>query len=99
MPASVVIGQPDFVSHSANQGLSNPTARTLSDTGGNMGGIFVDSMGRLLVSDNANNRVLIWNSIPTTNGAAANLVLGQPDFSSSTLNNGGRSASSMNRPT
>ncbi len=99
MPASVVIGQPDFVSHSANQGLSNPTASTLSDTGGNMGGIFVDSMGRLLVSDNANNRVLIWNSIPTTNGAAANLVLGQPDFSSSTLNNGGRSASSMNRPT
>jgi hypothetical protein len=37
--------------------------------------------GKLIVSDDQNNRVLIWNSIPTTNGASANVVLGQGDFS------------------
>ncbi len=36
--------------------------------------------GKLIVADSRNNRVLIWNTIPTTNGAAADLVLGQSDF-------------------
>jgi uncharacterized protein (TIGR03437 family) len=39
------------------------------------------------VSDLAQNRVLIWNSIPSTNGAPANYVVGQPDMSSSATNN------------
>ena len=33
-----------------------------------------------MVADTDNNRVLIWNSIPTTNGANADLVLGQDNF-------------------
>ena len=37
---------------------------------------------RLVVTDSANNRVLIWNEFPTTNFAAADVVLGQPDFGS-----------------
>jgi hypothetical protein len=43
-----------------------------------------------------NSRVLIWNSIPTSNGAPADVVVGQPDFTSadnSTLN-----AQSLNEP-
>jgi len=35
---------------------------------------------RLFVADGGNDRVLIWNTIPTTNGAKASTVLGQPDF-------------------
>ena len=36
----------------------------------------------LVVADSGNNRVLIWNSIPTEDGAAADVVLGQADFDS-----------------
>jgi len=53
---------------------------------------------RLFVADSLNHRVLIWNSFPTSSGQSANVVLGQPDFTSNTLNNGGLSASSLNSP-
>jgi hypothetical protein len=50
---------------------------------------------KLIVSEQQGNRVLIWNSVPTTNGAAADVVLGQSDFTSITANSGGLSASSL----
>ncbi|MBI2103919.1 hypothetical protein HYT59_02850, partial [Candidatus Woesebacteria bacterium] len=86
MSADVVIGQPDFISNSSTttqNSLSNPL------------GVFSDGT-HLFVSDGNNNRVLIWNSIPTKNGTAADIVLGQPDFISSTANNGGISARTLN---
>jgi hypothetical protein len=43
--------------------------------------VFVEN-SRLFVTDLGNNRVLIYNTIPTTNGAAADIVLGQPDMQS-----------------
>ena len=71
---SVVIGQPDFTSRDANHpnatvsatSLSNPTSAIIAN-------------GFLVVVDKGNNRVLIWNTVPTTSGAAANIVLGQVD--------------------
>ncbi len=36
--------------------------------------------GKFFVSDTTSNRVLIWNSIPTTTGQSADLVLGQTNF-------------------
>jgi sugar lactone lactonase YvrE len=48
----------------------------------------------LLVSDNANNRVLIYN-VPLNSGQSANLVLGQASFTASTAS---LSASGMNLP-
>lgn len=39
--------------------------------------------GKLFVSDRNNNRIMIWNKIPTTNGANADVVVGQADFTSS----------------
>ena len=36
--------------------------------------------GRLFIADAGNDRVLIYNSIPETNGARADLVIGQPNF-------------------
>ena len=43
---------------------------------------------RLYVTDLGHNRVLIWNSIPTQNGQAADVVVGQPNMTSE-LDNGG----------
>ena len=34
---------------------------------------------RLFVADGGNDRILVYNSIPTTNGAKADVYLGQPD--------------------
>ena len=68
--AAVVVGQPDFTHTDINltqSGLRTPTG--------------VASDGRILViADTDNNRVLIWNSIPTVNGTPADVVLGQPNF-------------------
>ena len=70
----VVVGQPDFTSSApatSKTGLDEPE------------GLWSDGT-RLVVADFFNNRVLIWNSIPTTNGVAADVVVGQPDFLLST---------------
>jgi hypothetical protein len=57
-----------------------------SQTGMN-GPYYVDSNGnQLVVSDYFNNRVLIWSSLPATDDAPADLVLGQGDFSHGTAN-------------
>jgi len=77
-PASVVLGQPDFASALPNQGRrDNPTDRTLRAPQG----VWIQN-GRLFVADTGNNRVLVWNSIPTSNTQPANVVVGQPDFNS-----------------
>jgi hypothetical protein len=68
--ASVVMGQPDFTTtdpYVTQAGMRLPTA--------------VASDGNIVaVADTTNNRVLIWKSIPTTNNQPADIVLGQPDF-------------------
>ncbi len=53
---------------------------------------------KLVVADAGYHRVLIWNNFPTTNGQAPDIVLGQPNFSSGSANNGGPSASSLSAP-
>ena len=84
-PADVVLGQPDFVTAPPiSQVLTTLVANSkimLSPTS-------VTSDGtRLIVSDLGYNRVLIWNSIPTSNQKAADVVIGQPDFAGSLVNN------------
>jgi len=73
-PANVVVGQPDF--------SSNGAATTQSGLDRPEGGVAV-AKGMLFVGDRNNHRVMIWNHIPTTNGANADVVVGQPDFTSS----------------
>src|SRR5436190_11248773 len=79
MSASVVVGQSDFT--------TNNTGTTSSTLNGPRGVAICN--GKLIVVDINNNRVLIWNSIPTSNNQAADVVVGQPNFTSSTANNGG----------
>jgi len=54
---------------------------------------------RLYIADGSNNRVLGFNSIAgLTNGAAPDVIIGQPDLLSSEPNHGGTSASSLRGP-
>ena len=85
--ADVVVGQPDFTSK-----VADATQTNLHEPEG----IWSDGT-RLVVADEANSRVLIWNTIPTTNGAPADVVVGQPDFTSSD-NPEPPNAQSLNQP-
>jgi hypothetical protein len=75
-PANVVIGQADFRSVLVNGGRG-PTPSNSSLRGPQ--GVWLQG-GRLFVADTGNNRVLIWNSIPTANNAPASVVLGAANF-------------------
>ena len=72
-PADVVVGQPDF--QTATVIANVPNARSMRGPEG----VWIQN-GRLYVADTQNNRILIYNHIPTVNGAAADVVLGQPTF-------------------
>ncbi len=73
--ANEVIGQVSFTGQFANQ--SSPSASSLSSPDG----VATDGT-KLFVADTGNSRVLVYNSLPAGNGASANVVLGQPDFTS-----------------
>jgi uncharacterized protein (TIGR03437 family) len=75
-PADVVLGQTSFTAGAANAGGGRtPNARGFRGPQG----VWIQD-GKLFVADTQNHRVMIWNQIPTSNGAEANVVLGQPDF-------------------
>jgi hypothetical protein len=93
-PADVVLGQPDFASNRANRGLDAPRADTLNWCYG----VFIHEQ-RLFVADTGNRRVLMWERIPSSNGAAADLVLGQNGFTSRDADSGaGLGAAGMRWP-
>jgi len=78
-PADIVLGQENFTTALANRGRGiAPTAGTMRGPQG----VWLQS-GKLFVADTGNNRVLIWNSIPRSNGQNADVVLGAPDFETS----------------
>ncbi|MFA5940372.1 MAG: NHL repeat-containing protein [Sinimarinibacterium sp.] len=81
----VVVGQTGFASGGSGTSqtqLAFPTSAAIAN-------------GRLLVADQNNNRVLVWNSVPSASGVAADLVLGQADFVSRYDDD---EADEMNRP-
>jgi uncharacterized repeat protein (TIGR01451 family) len=78
-PADVVVGQANFTNTAngtTSQRLWNPNGVTFSPDG-----------NKLIVTDSRNNRLLIWNSIPTTNNVPADVVVGQNDFTSRNARN------------
>jgi len=84
-PPDVVVGQDSFDSSLASttaSRLAYPVAAIVAN-------------GRLVVADQNNNRVLVWSTVPTANGTAADMVLGQQDFTSY---NDDDEADEMNRP-
>ncbi len=89
--ASVVLGQPDFSTTTLNFTTTSSNIRTAT-------AVASDGV-HLVVADTDHNRVMIWNSIPTTNNAPADVVVGQPNFTTSTVpTNGTPSATSMSGP-
>ena len=86
--ADIVIGQPDF---------ATVTAGTTASKLAFPYGVAVDEAGNLYVSDQGNNRVVIFPA-PLTSGMAATKVIGQASFTANTANAGGRSATSLDGP-
>ncbi len=90
--ADAVWGQADFQGNSCNRGrgIDSPDAQSLCFVSpyneGFVGGVGLDPTGNLWVMDNANNRALRFPYSPALGrpGPTADLVLGQPDFSSAT---------------
>jgi hypothetical protein len=74
--ADVVVGQTGF----AQGGVAPASATTLNDNVH----VSVCANGTMLVADRGNNRVLGFHKIPTSHGAAADFVIGQPDFTTNT---------------
>lgn len=73
--ADLVLGQPDFTHNMLNSG--GPRGRGLNTPDS----VAIDAAGHLYVADSSNNRVLGWRKAASlTNGAPADIVIGQPDF-------------------
>jgi IPT/TIG domain-containing protein len=87
----LVLGQPNFTT--ANVGLDNKSFRGPQ-------GVWIQG-NQFFVADTQNHRVMIWNSIPTTNDQPADLVLGEPNFSTApaaTVSDSPATASNMFSP-
>ena len=91
--ADRVFGQPDFTHNIADNG--GVSATSLSSPFG----VALDAQGNLYVADTTNSRVMEYDS-PLTTNLSADLVFGQPDFSSASENQGSLpSANSLDFPT
>lgn len=86
LAASSIVGTPQIFRGAAGNPLLAPRGVLLSQN-------------RLVVADTGQNRVFIWNQLPTTEFAEADLVLGQEATQATGRNAGGRaSASSLLYP-
>lgn len=87
MSASIVLGQQNFTSSSSNQGGSanNNTLNSPSSV--------IVAENKLIVADNSNQRILIYNTIPTSSNVSADVVIGQ---SSMTTTSSGCAANKFN---
>ena len=105
-PADIVLGQPNFTTNVINNNGSNVTG---SPSAKNMNmpydGVFSNGT-QLFVDDQKNQRILIWNTFPTSNFQPADVVLGQPNFTCGVANNDGSgctggspSATNLSNPT
>lgn len=87
LPSSLVIGQKTLATSTANfNGIGTSTLNT-SIGGASRTGIALDASGNLWVADSGNNRVLRFPASVLAGGApfpAADLVLGQANFTTST---------------
>lgn len=81
-PADLVLGQPNTTSHDENGGDS-PSASSMRWCHD------ITLWGdNLVVTDAGNNRVMIWEGIPTENNAPCKVVLGQKNFNLVEMNQG-----------
>jgi uncharacterized protein (TIGR03437 family) len=84
-PADLVVGQANFTAF-VQPDLTATQPNTAANNMQTPVAVSTDGV-RLFVTDLGQNRVLIFNSIPTSNGASADVAIGQPDLVSATANN------------
>ncbi|MEM8777838.1 MAG: NHL repeat-containing protein [Cyanobacteria bacterium P01_G01_bin.49] len=82
-PADYVLGQPDMNRRDENGGDS-PSAASMRWPHG-----LAIWQNNLVVADAGNNRLMIWDGIPTKNNTPCQFVLGQENFEGAELNRGG----------
>src|SRR5207248_907484 len=93
VPADIALGQPDLTSAFDNNSKAlcasngvdsnnNPTYPARCSATMSFPRYALSDGTRLYVADGGNDRVLVYKSIPTTNGKAADAILGQPDDAS-----------------
>ena len=83
--ADIVIGQKNFTDF-VNPDLTATQPNTSATNMQSPVSVSTDAT-HMYVADLGQNRVMIWNTIPTSNGAAADVVIGQPDMVSLAENN------------
>src|SRR5262249_10733834 len=91
-----VWGQADFTKNGCNRG-GPPSAETLCHEGPHTG-VAIDDEGNLWVADPGNARVLRFPRIGSAISHTADVVLGQPGFTSNTRGDASRSLSEMAYP-
>lgn len=85
-PADIVLGQQSFTNCEPNDTDDNGVTDVASaSTMYSPAGVWTDGR-RLVVLDSGNSRALIWNDFPTSHFTAADVVLGQSDFTHITNN-------------
>lgn len=94
--ANYVLGQSGGAGSASNRGGS-PALDTLANPMG-IAAAPVNPTTRIAIADSGNNRVLLWDSLPSMNGVAATRVLGQVDGLGASANAGGLSLSSLSNP-
>lgn len=105
-PADIVLGQPNFTTNVINNNGSSVTgAPSTKNMNMPYDGVFSNGT-QLFVDDQKNQRILIWNTFPTSNFQSADVVLGQPNFTCGVADNDGSgctqgspSASNLDNPT
>ena len=97
--ADKVLGQPDFSDNVPNRVRQADCLPWEARPAATLWHFDPSSNRPVYASDGGNNRVLGWRDATAfSNGAPADLVIGQPDFSGYWQNNGGISASSLDGP-
>jgi uncharacterized protein (TIGR03437 family) len=84
-PADIVVGQASFTAF-VQPDLTATQPMTAANNMQTPVSVSTDGT-HLFVADLGQNRVLIFNHIPTTNGASADVAIGQPDLVSAVENN------------
>ncbi len=68
-PPDLVLGQANFISNNPGTGKNNLNWP---------GNVSVSASGRVAVTDTENDRILVWNTFPKTNGQAADISIHLP---------------------